>query len=151
MEQWSSRSRLNANRKVCRLVYTQRRIIISQRIKGTPQGSPLSPLLSNIVLDELDKELEKRGHCFVRYADDFSIYVRSQKSGERVKKSISAFIINKLKLKVNEEKSVVCDVNKTVLLGHTILKDGNLTIAKDNVERFKNSIRKITKRNRGAC
>jgi len=123
--------------------------LISQRLKGTPQGSPLSPLLSNIVLDELDKELEKRGHCFVRYADDFSIYVRSQKSGERVKKSISAFITNKLKLKVNEEKSMVCDVDKTVLLGHAILKSGDLIIAKDNVERFKNSIRKITKRNRG--
>ncbi len=123
--------------------------LISQRTKGTPQGSPLSPLLSNIVLDELDKELEKRGHCFVRYADDFSIYVRSQKAGERVKESISAFITNKLKLKVNEQKSIVCDVDKTVLLGHTILKDGNLIIAKDNVERFKNSIRKITKRNRG--
>ena len=123
--------------------------LISQRLKGTPQGSPLSPLLSNIVLDELDTELEKRGHCFVRYADDFSIYVRSQKAGERVKESISAFITNKLKLKVNEEKSVVCDVDKAVLLGHTILKSGDLTIAKDNVERFKASIRKITKRNRG--
>ena len=123
--------------------------LISQRIKGTPQGSPLSPLLSNIVLDELDKELEKRGHCFVRYADDFSIYVRSQKAGERVKHSISRFITNKLKLKVNEEKSVVCEVDKTVLLGHTILRSGDLVIAKENVERFKNSIRKITKRNRG--
>ncbi|MCD4697077.1 MAG: group II intron reverse transcriptase/maturase [Bacteroidales bacterium] len=123
--------------------------LISQRLKGTPQGSPLSPLLFNIVLDELDKELEKRGHCFVRYADDFSIYVRSQKAGERVKKSISSFIINKLKLKVNEQKSIVCEVNKTVLLGHTISKDGNLIIAKENVERFKTSIRKIIKRNRG--
>ncbi len=123
--------------------------LISQRTKGTPQGSPLSPLLSNIVLDELDKELEKREHCFVRYADDFSIYVRSQTAGERVKKSISEFITNKLKLKVNEEKSVVCKVDKTVLLGHTILKSGDLVIAKENVERFKNSVRKITKRNRG--
>jgi len=123
--------------------------LISQRTKGTPQGSPLSPLLSNIVLDELDKELEKRGHCYVRYADDFSIYVRSQKAGERVKESISAFITNKLKLKVNEQKSIVCEVDKTVLLGHTILKDGRLIIAKENVKRFKNSIREITRRNRG--
>ena len=123
--------------------------LISQRFKGTPQGSPLSPLLSNIVLDELDKELERRGHCFVRYADDFSIYVRSQKAGERVKKSISSFITNKLKLKVNEEKSVVCVTGKTVLLGHTILTDGNLIIAKQSVSRFKATIRKITKRNRG--
>lgn len=123
--------------------------LISQRTKGTPQGSPLSPLLSNIVLDELDKELEKRGHCFIRYADDFSIYVRSQKAGERVMRSISTFITDKLKLKVNEEKSAVCEVDRTVLLGHTILKNGALVIAKDNVERFKNSIRRITKRNRG--
>lgn len=123
--------------------------LMSQRLKGTPQGSPLSPLLSNIVLDELDKELEKRGHCFVRYADDFSIYVRSHKAGERVKESISSFLTNKLKLKVNEEKSLVCEVDKAVLLGHTILKSGDLIIAKDNVERFKSSIRKITKRNRG--
>ena len=123
--------------------------LISHRVKGTPQGSPLSPLLSNIVLDELDKELERRGHCFVRYADDFSIYVRSQKAGERVKKSISSFINNKLKLKVNEHKSVVCETHKTVLLGHTILRNGNLVIAKENVSKFKASIRKITKRNRG--
>jgi group II intron reverse transcriptase/maturase len=123
--------------------------LISQRTKGTPQGSPLSPLLSNIVLDELDKELENRGHCFVRYADDFSIYVRSQKAGERVKSSISNFITNKLKLKVNEQKSRVCEVNKATLLGHTILKDGNFIIAKDNVKRFKASIKQITQRNRG--
>ena len=123
--------------------------LISQRTKGTPQGSPLSPLLSNIVLNELDKELEKRRHCFVRYADDFSIYVRSHKAGERVKASISRFIVNKLKLKVNEEKSMVCEVSKAILLGHTISKSGDLFIAKDNVKRFKNSIRKITKRNRG--
>jgi len=123
--------------------------LISQRTKGTPQGSPLSPLLSNIVLDELDKELEKRGHCFVRYADDFSIYVRSQKAGERVKSSISSFITNKLKLKVNEQKSTVCQTNKAVLLGHTILKDGNLIIAAENVSRFKATMREITRRNRG--
>lgn len=123
--------------------------IVSQRTKGTPQGSPLSPLLSNIVLDELDKELENRGHCFVRYADDFSIYVRSQKAGERVKSSISRFITNKLKLKINEEKSIVCEVNKATLLGHAILTDGRLVVAKSNVSRFKSSIRQITKRNRG--
>jgi group II intron reverse transcriptase/maturase len=123
--------------------------LISQRTKGTPQGSPLSPLLSNIVLDELDKELENRGHNFVRFADDFSIYVRSQKAGERVKSSISNFIMNKLKLKVNEQKSRVCEVDKTILLGHTILRNGNLIIAKDSVKRFKASIKQITKRNRG--
>lgn len=123
--------------------------LISQRRKGTPQGSPLSPLLSNIVLDELDKELELRGHSFVRYADDFSIYVRSQVAGERVKESITNFLTDKLKLKVNEEKSIVCRVNETGLLGHTILRDGSLVIAKDNVNRFKDSIRETTKRRRG--
>lgn len=123
--------------------------LISQRTKGTPQGSPLSPLLSNIVLNELDKELENRGHKFVRYADDFSIYVHSQKAGERVKESISKFLTEKLKLKVNEEKSVVCSVNQTVLLGHTILKSGDIIISKENVKRFKSSIREITKRRRG--
>ena len=123
--------------------------LISQRTQGTPQGSPLSPLLSNIVLDELDTELEKRGHSFVRYADDFSIYVRSQKAGERVKATIGNFITDKLKLKVNEAKSKVCEVDKTVLLGHTILKDGRLIIAKENVERLKTTIRRITQRKRG--
>ncbi len=119
------------------------------RTKGTPQGSPLSPLLSNIVLDELDKELEKRGHCFVRYADDFSIFVRSQRAGERVKESISAYLTTKLKLKVNQEKSVCCESGQTKFLGHTILNDGTLTIADASVKRLKTKVRAITKRNRG--
>lgn len=91
--------------------------IVGQRLEGTPQGSPLSPLLSNIVLDELDKELEKRGHKFVRYADDCNIFVQSQKAGERVMQSISNFIENKLKLIVNKDKSKVCEVNQTKFLG----------------------------------
>ena len=124
--------------------------LIEQRQKGTPQGSPsLSPLLSNIVLDELDKELEKRGHCFVHYADDFLIFVRSQKASERVKESIGKFIENKLKLKVNETKSKVCYSNQTTFLGYTIQRDGNLSIAEDSILRLKSKIRKITKRNRG--
>jgi group II intron reverse transcriptase/maturase len=123
--------------------------VVSQRTEGTPQGSPLSPLLSNIVLDELDKELERRGHKFVRYADDCNIYVRSQEAGERVMESLSNFIENKLKLLVNREKSQVCQVNQTKFLGYTIQIDGNLSIAKKSVERFKEKIRKITKRNRG--
>ena len=81
--------------------------LVSPIDEGTPQGGPLSPLLSNIVLDELDRELERRGHRFVRYADDCNIYVRSQRAGERVMKSVSQFITSKLKLKVNEEKSAV--------------------------------------------
>ena len=123
--------------------------LISQRQKGTPQGSPLSPLLSNIVLDELDKELEKRGHCFVRYADDFSIYVRSVVAGKRVQESISIYIEDKLKLKVNTVKSKVCFINETTFLGYTILRDGNLIISQENVSRFKMKVRAITKRNRG--
>ena len=120
-----------------------------QREKGTPQGSPLSPLLSNIVLDDLDKELEKRGHSFVRYADDFSIFVRSQKASERVKGSIGRFITETLKLKVNEDKSVVCECHQTKLLGYTIYRDGNLGVARESLERLKFKIRGITKRNRG--
>jgi group II intron reverse transcriptase/maturase len=123
--------------------------IVQQREKGTPQGSPLSPLLSNIVLDDLDKELERRGHSFVRYADDFSIFVSSQKAGERVKESISKYLTEKLKLRVNEEKSKVCKSYETKFLGYTIQRDGNLGIAKSSLKRFKMKIRAITKRNRG--
>lgn len=123
--------------------------IVSQRTEGTPQGSPLSPLLSNIVLDELDKELTKRGHKFVRYADDCNIFVRSQSAGERVMQSVSNFIENKLKLKVNTEKSKVCRSKKTKFLGYTIQTGGVLTIADKSLIRLKEKIRKITKRNRG--
>lgn len=123
--------------------------LLSQRQKGSPQGSPLSPLLSNIVLDELDKELEHRGHRFVRYADDVSIFVRSQEAGERVLTSISRFITDKLKLKINEQKSIVCKSHQTKLLGYTIYRDGNLGIAKSSLSNFKAKIRAITRRNRG--
>lgn len=123
--------------------------IVSQRLEGTPQGSPLSPLLSNIVLDELDRELEKRGHKFVRYADDCNIFVRSQEAGERVMQSVSNFIENKLKLVVNRDKSKACDVNQTKFLGYTIQKGGWLSVSKQNQKRFKDKIRQITKRNRG--
>ncbi|HPE86216.1 MAG TPA: group II intron reverse transcriptase/maturase [Bacteroidales bacterium] len=123
--------------------------VTSVRTKGTPQGSPLSPLLSNIVLDELDKELENRGHSFVRYADDFSIFVRSQRASERVKESISAYLTTKLKLKVNQEKSICCESCDTKFLGYTILNDGTLTVAETSVKRLKMKIRKVTQRNRG--
>lgn len=109
----------------------------------------LSPLLSNIVLDTLDKELENRGHSFVRYADDLSIFVRSQKASERVKGSIGCFITEALKLKVNEDKSVVCECDQTKLLGYTIYRDGNLGVARESLQRLKIKIRGITKRNRG--
>ena len=123
--------------------------LTSQRTEGTPQGSPLSPLLSNIVLDELDKELERRGHKFVRYADDCNIYVNSQEAGARVMRSISNFIENKLKLKVNTEKSKVCEVSQTKFLGYTILQDGRLQVANQSLERLKAKIRQVTRRNRG--
>ena len=123
--------------------------VVSQRTEGTPQGSPLSPLLSNIVLDELDKELEHRGHKFVRYADDFNIYVRSQVAGERVMESVSNFIESKLKLIVNKDKSQVCAANQTKFLGYTIQKDGTLSIATKSIARFKEKVCQITKRNRG--
>ena len=123
--------------------------IISQRIEGTPQGSPLSPLLSNIVLDELDTELERRGHKFVRYADDCNIFVRSQEAGERVMQSITGFIEGKQKLIVNKEKSKVCPVNQTKFLGYTVQKSGMLTISTKSLDKLKGKVRQITKRNRG--
>ncbi len=123
--------------------------VMSQRTEGTPQGSPLSPLLSNIVLDELDKELGKRGPHFVRYADDCNIYVRSQKAGERVMRSVCHLIEGKLKLKVNAEKSRVCPSRETRFLGYTIQEDGTLTISRTSVKRFKEKVRILTRRNRG--
>lgn len=122
---------------------------ISQRTEGTPQGSPLSPLLSNIVLDELDTELERRGHKFVRYADDCNIFVRSQEAGERVMQSISNFIEGKLKLIVNKEKSKVCLSRQTKFLGYTVQNGGILTIAPKSLDKLKEKVRAITKRNRG--
>ncbi|OEU64969.1 MAG: group II intron reverse transcriptase/maturase [Desulfobacterales bacterium PC51MH44] len=121
----------------------------SQRISGTPQGGPLSPLLSNIVLDELDKELEKRGHNFCRYADDCNIYVRSEVAGNRVLRSITRFIEKKLKLKVNREKSGVRHCSQVKFLGYTIMPEGKIRIADKSITRFKKKIKQITKRNRG--
>jgi RNA-directed DNA polymerase len=123
--------------------------LVSQRIEGTPQGSPLSPLLSNIVLDELDKELEKRGHKFCRYADDCNIYVRSEKSGRRVMESITNFIEKVLKLKVNQEKSKVDVCYKCKFLGYKALQNGELGIAEEKIKRLREKIREITRRNRG--
>jgi hypothetical protein len=105
--------------------------------------------LSNIVLDELDKELEKRGHLFCRYADDCNIYVKSQKAGERVIDSIGKFIEGRLKLKINRQKSKVVPSGETKFLGYRLVKDGILTISPENINRLKDKVRKITKRNRG--
>lgn len=123
--------------------------LTEQRIAGTPQGGPLSPLLSNIVLDELDKELERRGHSFCRYADDCNIYVSSRKAGERVLASITEFIEKKMKLKVNREKSGVRHCAETTFLGYTILSDGGIRVSNKSLHRLKDRIREITRRNRG--
>ena len=95
-----------------------------RRDEGTPQGGPLSPLLANLLLDDLDKELEKRGHAFCRYADDCNIYVHSLKAGERVMESITAFLAKRLKLRVNQEKSTVDYVDQRKFLGYRLLKGG---------------------------
>ena len=122
---------------------------IEPRSKGTPQGSPLSPVLSNIILDELDKELEKRGHKFVRYADDLSIYVRSLKSANRVKESIFKFIEGKLKLKVNRLKSRISRPSKSAILGFSFYKDANgwqIRIGNKSYQHFKSKVRQLTSR-----
>ena len=126
--------------------------VVSQRIEGTPQGSPLSPLLSNIMLDELDKELSVRGHHFVRYADDCSIYVRSEKSAQRVLSSVTTYIEKGLKLKVNKEKSKVSTPTESTLLGFSFYNDkGNwaIRIASKSIKRIKEKCKQITQRNNG--
>lgn len=123
--------------------------LIEQRVAGTPQGGPLSPLLSNIVLDELDKELESRGHSFCRYADDCNIYVKSRKAGERLMTSIVDFIEKKLKLKVNNLKSGVRHCSDVKFLGYTLLPEGGIRVADKSIARLKSRIREITRRNRG--
>jgi len=121
----------------------------SQRTKGTPQGSPLSPLLSNIVLDELDKELERRGLRFVRYADDMLIFVRSQKSADRVIKTVTKFIEDVLKLRVNKEKSGIRRPYELNFLGHSFANDGSLLLSKLSETRLRNKLKEKTRRNRG--
>ena len=126
--------------------------LVSPSVEGTPQGGPLSPLLSNLVLDELDRELENRGHRFVRYADDCNIYVRSERAGQRVMESISRFITQKLKLKVNEAKSAVARPQERKFLGFSFTAGPNIrrAIAPKSLERFKQRIREITRRAKGA-
>lgn len=126
--------------------------MVSQRQEGTPQGSPLSPLLSNIVLDELDKELEKRGHSYVRYADDCSIYVSSKKAAERVRISITDYIETKLKLKVNAAKTKVSYPTQSTLLGFSFYKykgKWEIRIAEKSIERIKVKCKMITQRSNG--
>src|SRR5262249_55567198 len=125
--------------------------LVSASVEGTPQGGPLSPLLSNLVLDELDRELERRGHCYVRYADDCNIYVRSEKAGRRVMESITRFITHKLKLKVNETKSALARPQERKFLGFSFTGGPEVkrVIAPKALDRFKRRIREITRRAKG--
>ena len=123
--------------------------VCTARHEGTPQGGPLSPLLANLLLDDLDKELEKRGHRFCRYADDCNIYVRSQAAGERVMASVTAFLEGKLKLRVNRQKSAVAPVEERQFLGHRLNAYGTMGIAPKSLKRAKDRLRRITRRNRG--
>ena len=125
--------------------------LISPTEQGTPQGGPLSPLLSNLMLDVLDKELEKRGHRFVRYADDCNIYVRSQRAGERVMAGIEGFLAKRLKLKVNKAKSAVAKPSVRKFLGFSFTggKEPRRRIAPQVLARFKAKVRELTRRTRG--
>lgn len=125
--------------------------IVSQRTEGTPQGGPLSPLLSNILLDDLDRELERRGHVFCRYADDCNIYVASRRAGERVLATVTRFVTERLKLKVNAQKSAVDRPWNRKFLGYsmTFHKAPRLKVAPESLQRFKGKIRLLCRQGRG--
>jgi RNA-directed DNA polymerase len=120
-----------------------------ERYEGTPQGGPLSPLLANLLLDDLDKELESRSHCFCRYADDCNIYVRSEAAGQRVMASVTAFLEGHLRLRVNRDKSAVAAVRDRQFLGYRLGSEGRLGIASKSLQRAKERVRQTTRRNRG--
>lgn len=120
-----------------------------QQVKGTPQGSPLSPLLSNIVLDELDRELERRGHRFCRYADDIVIFTRSEAASQRVLTSISRYLEQEMKLPVNQQKSRAGRVTGTSFLGYSLLRGGLLGLSLKSEQKLKEKLRLLTRRNRG--
>ena len=126
--------------------------MVQERVQGTPQGGPLSPLLANVLLDEVDKELERRGHCFVRYADDANVYVRSRKAGERVM-ALLRRLYGKLRLSVNETKSAVASVFGRKFLGYTFwVAQGGVTkrrVADKAMATFKQRIRRLTRRSGG--
>jgi len=126
--------------------------LVRPRSEGTPQGGPLSPLLSNILLDELDHELERRGHSFCRYADDANIYVRTRRSGERVMRSVTRFLERRLKLKVNGAKSAVDRPWRRKFLGYTMSwhQKPKLKVSAESVKRLKGKLREMVRCNRGA-
>lgn len=125
--------------------------VASPRTEGTPQGGPLSPLLSNILLDDLDKELERRGHKFCRYADDCNIYVRSKAAGERVMRTVTKFLTERLRLKVNAGKSAVARPWERKFLGYSMTwhKQPRLKVAPESLQRLKAKIRTIFRKGRG--
>jgi RNA-directed DNA polymerase len=125
--------------------------LVSARDKGTPQGGPLSPLLSNIVLDAMDKELEKRGHSFCRYADDSNVYVKSEKAGQRVFESVTKFVEEKLKLKVNREKSAVARPHKRKFLGYSFTghKKPKLRVPRESIRKVQGNLKAIFRSARG--
>jgi len=124
--------------------------LVSPTDEGTPQGGPLSPLLSNLLLDEWDRELERRGHRFVRYADDCNIYVRSERAGERVLAGMKQFLARRLRLRVNEQKSAVGKPSERKFLGYSFTNEATARrrIAPQSVARFKEQVRELTKRGR---
>ena len=125
--------------------------IVSPRTEGTPQGGPLSPLLSNVLLDELDKELERRGHRFVRYADDCNVYVKSKAAGERVMESLERFLWQKLRLQVNRNKSAVARPWERKFLGYSVTThhQPKLKVSRESVKRFKDKLRQAFRMGRG--
>lgn len=125
--------------------------LVSPRTEGTPQGGPLSPLLSNILLDDLDRELERRGHRFVRYADDCNVYVQSKAAGERVLASLERWLWKRLRLKVNRDKSAVGRPSERKFLGYSMTahREPKLTVSLHSVHRLKNKLRVILRRGRG--
>lgn len=150
-------ARVVKDKRVLRLIrrYLESGVMVNGVVhdteEGTPQGGPLSPLLANILLDDLDQELARRGHRFVRYADDCNIYVQSQRAGERVLGSVRQFLEQKLKLKVNEKKSAVARAGKRKFLGFSFLRrDGavRVRVAPQAVDRFKDKLRHLTRRTR---
>ena len=150
-------SRRIGDKKLLKLIrlYLQAGVMLNgavvERYEGTPQGGPLSPLLSNILLDELDKELERRGHKFCRYADDCNIYVKTERAGQRVMESVTKFLETRLRLRVNREKSAVGRPSSRKFLGLRILRGAKamIGVAPKSVDRLKRRVRDLTRRNRG--
>jgi len=125
--------------------------LMSPRVEGTPQGGPLSPLLSNVLLDELDKELERRGHRYVRYADDCNVYVQSRRAGERVMASLEGFLWKRLRLRINRDKSAVGRPWKRKFLGYSVTthREPKLKVAPESVKRLKTKLRMTFRCGRG--